>query len=1661
MRNAELGTRNRGCARRNAPASGLRTPHPALRIGLLLLLAASTALAAEPPSAERLAQTIAELCSTPHRLAGTPEGRAAGDAIVRRLREAGFDDGHLVVQPFEMIQLRLEDGDCYFEREGQKVAMQPLRPNGLALPVTPPEGIEADTVYLADGRWEQFDNQAIMGRIAVLDYNCGGRWTRAVQAGAVAILFAGSDDPAPRDFFDEGGSKCFYAHLDIPRFFVSGEMARLHGLRTGAHVRLFSRMGFRRTEGRNILAFVPGKGQGAVTNEVLVLACHYDSFGTVPFAARNPSHAGNVAALIEAAAALRREPAERPVVVAFFDNEAQQQAGQFQFHFARDAYDKDDVPNSLRRMIRDREAERAFLEARLTAIRDPAALMERRLTAQEAEDARQEVLRATEQLYNRRVTELSDARRDLNLLDRQVDRLTRQIAQAEKECGQAPDEAAAARIGKWRLDLEKAERARQERRGSAQTCLASALAARDSIYSVRKLLTAGRTPGPDSGRDVIELFDSVTAGVRARWEARLKEQSREREILETYQDLGARLDNRKLVAMIFWNMQPAPRRWAVLGPAEDATDSVSNLHALRWLAEFFDAEGLSRWPGCAGYVPGVPSPAAADVSGRTTFVLELANPGVVSLTPPPTEAAADADSCARHGEEALALCREFAARPELGRARIPPRLTASLAFNVPVWTAAGRYDGCFVRQYDERYKAGEDVADAAVFVQRRWQGGEPPGDRWGGYLTFSSKIGTFGILTAKQKGVVIQAALHDGQGKITHISLRQPAGGLMGVAGSWEIAAWYVEDVQNQVLLGEVKSRAMLAGIRTPTGSANEETVKFIDAMTESPPKQMNLSLGGDMAAIYTGRLRQYKLLQGSQLLLGNSPSDPAGSGCEIEPGFVNVLARSARDTWTLDESRLNNLRRRNVMENALERMHARAERLLDQASQKASAPGLAWALNQSSLGYSDRVYEPVRTVTNDLVKAVVILLLLAIPFAFASERAVFGSANVYLQILGFVLIFGAVFTILYLVHPAFRFVSFPAVVLLAFVIIIMSSVVIAIMWSKFEYEVRKLHGLATASHRSTRTARGTVAAAVSLGIATMRRRPLRSVLTAVTILLLTFTILFFGSFKSEGGVRMIYVGPGPRTPLVEIGSVPGNAFDGQTVAMLRRLYEGAASSYVRGWSVAAEKQVLAGRLPDDAAFSADGQAALPPEDLDLYPELRQALRGDVDGFAKHGGIFLPPAIYARVAEPEPGGPAERFVEFAGRRYVLRGTFDPARLKALRTLDGASFVPPNLKEVNRQLEQEYPNDPVAVKLRLEEMELEDYPPVDPETIALVWDPRLPQLTMPVRSLTFLPGTEGQAREMAGEIATLLSRRASVAVGGDHFRALYATQWSLGGIAKVVVPLMLGGLIIFGTMLSSVSDRQREIFTFSALGLGPRHVGALFFAEAVVYAVVGGMGGYLFTHVFARLVEAMARCGWVEAPVMNHSSMNAMLTLLIVMATVLASTLYPAFRASRSANPGAQRQWRMPEPEGDLLRLVFPFTVSSYDMVGLVTFLEEYLLSHREKSVGLFAADVVEVRHEGDRFTLSATAWLQPFDQGISQTFTLWTQPGAIAGIDQVHVEMRRLSGSPAIWRRSSRVFIHDLRNQFILWRTIPEEAAEHYHRVTSSRFALREEGRAG
>jgi hypothetical protein len=210
-----------------------------------------------------------------------------------------------------------------------------------------------------------------------------------------------------------------------------------------------------------------------------------------------------------------------------------------------------------------------------------------------------------------------------------------------------------------------------------------------------------------------------------------------------------------------------------------------------------------------------------------------------------------------------------------------------------------------------------------------------------------------------------------------------------------------------------------------------------------------------------------------------------------------------------------------------------------------------------------------------------------------------------------------------------------------------------------------------------------------------------------------------------------------------------------------------------------------------------------------------------------------------------------------------------------------------------------------------------------------------------------------------------------------------------------------------------------------------------------------MGGYLLAQGTVKVLTMLAERGLVVVPEMNMSSTNTIVTILIVMGTVLVSAIYPAVKASKSANPGLMRAWRPPAPRDDVLDLVFPFTVSEYDVTGVVSFLKEHFDTHSDTGLGRFMARDARIVRDADRaLGLDAHLALAPFDLGVSQGFALRSAPSEIAGIDEVRVRLKRLSGQPKDWQRLYKVFLDDLRQQFLLWRSLPHETMEIYRART-------------
>ena len=165
------------------------------------------------------------------------------------------------------------------------------------------------------------------------------------------------------------------------------------------------------------------------------------------------------------------------------------------------------------------------------------------------------------------------------------------------------------------------------------------------------------------------------------------------------------------------------------------------------------------------------------------------------------------------------------------------------------------------------------------------------------------------------------------------------------------------------------------------------------------------------------------------------------------------------------------------------------------------------------AFGLESRAYPDVEATSQDVLKGIIFYLALLLPFAYFVERMLFGFPDVRKQIMGTSLVFLAVFTAIRFVHPAFELALTPFIILLAFVILALTVIVTMFLQSKFEQEIKRMK---QGVHYADMGRLSALGAAVGLGIANMRRRPTRTALTCVTLILLTFTVLSFTSVTAN-----------------------------------------------------------------------------------------------------------------------------------------------------------------------------------------------------------------------------------------------------------------------------------------------------------------------------------------------------------------------------------------------------------------------------------------------------------------------------------------------------------------------------------------------------------------
>jgi len=1635
---------------------------------LLLILATSNTA----PVRADVSEDIKNLTANPSRMPGAAGYEKAAEYVEQRFRTIGLDNvGRLAFSTTMPVT-----ESCWIELDGAKIVAWPVWPNSVSLSSTSKEGLSGSLFYGGDGQYEKFDGKTVKDQIAVMEFNSLDRWKSAGTLGAKAVLYLEPDDTTSW----EALQKFDIVPVNMHRFWVpkSGAAQVKAAAEAGKQVKIVSICAWKDVPAYAVYGWLnPAKVPELdkvelpvdekkkekeptaeeikkrkedvqlrlkeMQKEVIILEACFDSTSVVPDASPGALQAANMASLLALAedAASSRGTLKRPIL--FVANSAKYQLLEGdrslfwtltrKYEFGRGkAYKsrKDEIQHDIWRDVFFKNDQGTgwadILDARLYM--DHYSILENHLEKQDK---------------SRRLPELL-----LKALRDQCDLRVSNLAEEILRLGYRKARGTASEDDLKNLDTMLKER--------------------NTANVIRYKIGAKPLDETET-----QFVNSILDGTKASLDCDLRDMNAQRAFLSSARTLRRQLGERKPTVFISLDISDAWNVMSVFGPShyweiespyvvktlltqtsEVADQADKLMKADPSLNGVFDIQVIKGQRGWRSFLP-----------GRRAFNSEVGlMHGVHSMTlatiqDPRHRLDTPLDRADRLNLENITRQLNFARKliPVLvnnerfgqgrslekkvgdvwGKVYLPgvgtsiPQLGISYCHAViaPLWWLIPTPEVRSTLHITTRNSGDYWVRGLPQeAIKRYW---------WGCYPYQTDEFGRVELAP--------DAAL-----KVSGYSYAFPI---------------YTDRIWPKSVAFRGMSLSCFR-LFDPAYLEPMAQVKILDARRNAEPRHFFVDHRGDLALCVAQKDTDIKILGirgaiGNRMVLLDSKEDnPDGDGYRIEDGRLNdpLALEAVRSMFWLDEDRLENLRACGITSPLLDDLHSMAGQYLRQSEEAFGAKqyhkgmglsGEAWALES-------RTYPTIIASSNGAIRSVVFLLVLVIPFSYFLERLLFGVVNIYRRIAVFTGLFLVMFMILYKVHPAFKLSMAPVTILLAFFILCMSSLVIFIMFRKFEEQVKSLQGKGARLHQADIGRLGAAMAAVSLGIGNMRRRKVRTSLTTATLVMIAFCVLGFASFRSILRYSEWPVTKDPMRRGLMINQIGWRPLTDQAFADVLLRCRGGATAFPRYWLCDQPN------LTQNQQSSFDLEVSGPSGKSQVFKSVLGLEAGDALYWGVGGALDGEGSLKELTGDERvcllPSQPAKElgvtkagdFVEFRGMKVKVVGIINESKFEEIKGLNDESITPVDfVRESTRKQEE-----PVATeKLQnLRFVEEKRYLHMVPELVVVV-PPRLAwSMGGELRAISVVPGQQTDVWELAESLARELFLPIYVSTGEEVKKLSSAGMASAEGLSDLILPLVIGALVVLNTMIGAVSERGREIFIYSSIGLAPVHVALLFFAEAAVYAVVGGVGGYLLGQVVTQALSILEGFDLAPAITLDYSSMSAVATMFLVVFVTLGSTVYPAIKAARAAIPGRSRKWKLSPPKGDVWDIECPFTLGARDAVGIVSFLVEDFANHRESSVGTYFSEGGEIfaRAEQEVLGIKGTTWLAPFDLGVSQTTEITAGPSDIPGIFQVRILLHRLSGDYGSWKRCNRAFLSHVRKQFLLWRTVhPEVAGEYFAKTVA------------
>lgn len=401
---------------------------------------------------------------------------------------------------------------------------------------------------------------------------------------------------------------------------------------------------------------------------------------------------------------------------------------------------------------------------------------------------------------------------------------------------------------------------------------------------------------------------------------------------------------------------------------------------------------------------------------------------------------------------------------------------------------------------------------------------------------------------------------------------------------------------------------------------------------------------------------------------------------------------------------------------------------------------------------------------------------------------------------------------------------------------------------------------------------------AVQLGIRSFKRRPFRTILTLVTIIIVVSSSILFINISVARETRIKKSWPGTSISCIILEADPYSTglskYDVEWIkrqewcknvsymeTIKRSDYSGANMiSRISLIQVAEESPQIVDAIFIDPAF------------MNEYYNLSRYVRGFWREFSAGEKVILLPTSYdVAIGEYVTLKVDETLITGMGAFHLgsrslgsfrVVGKFDQSQLLEFERLDGTPLFERSFTTVLLPIES-IRDSSVAIS-EITVIMAQNFNPVD------------------------------TAREVAYSFGV------PVVANKNGLAALiiWSLEISIAGFIPYLIPLFIAGLMMYVTMASIYEERRRELFTLATLGLDPKNTFLTFIIETLLFGLMGTFIGFFGSYILVILISHLASLfgGTFPASYTNWSVFTAFVALFTGVIMVFLGGYIPSMRA---------------------------------------------------------------------------------------------------------------------------------------------------------------------